>query len=67
MVAKAKGSIFRRTDGKYFLYLPKHVVEDTSFPFKTESSLPVTVAIDLEEQRLLIAREVQTRKQRRKR
>jgi len=67
MVAKAKGSISKRTDGKYFLYLPKHVVEDTSFPFKPESSLPVTVLIDPENQRLLVTQEFETRKQRRKR
>ena len=33
MVNKARGSIFRRTDGKYFIYLPKAFVEDTAFPF----------------------------------
>ena len=32
MVSQAKGSIFRRTDGKYFIYLPSKLVEDTSFP-----------------------------------
>ena len=34
MVNQARGSIFRRTDGKYFIYLPKALVEDTAFPFK---------------------------------
>jgi hypothetical protein len=33
LVSQAKGSIFRRTDGKYFIYLPKALVEDTGFPF----------------------------------
>ena len=33
MVNQARGSIFRRTDGKYFIYLPKAFVEDTAFPF----------------------------------
>jgi hypothetical protein len=32
MVNQAKGSIFRRTDGKYFIYLPTKLVEDTGFP-----------------------------------
>ena len=67
MVGEAKGSIFRRTDGKYFLYLPKHLVEDTAFPFKLESAIPVTVIIDPKEQRLLVMPETETRKQRRQR
>ena len=54
MVAKATGRLFRRTDGKYFLYLPKHLVEDSAFPFDIESSIPVKVVIDLPRRRLLI-------------
>ena len=46
MVAQATGRIARRTDGKYFLYLPKHLVEDSAFPFDLESSVPVRVVID---------------------
>ena len=46
MVGEAKGSIFRRTDGKYFIYLPKSLVEDTGFPFKIDSAVPVNVIID---------------------
>jgi hypothetical protein len=34
MVSQARGSIFRRTDGKYFIYLPTRLVEDTAFPLK---------------------------------
>ena len=34
MVNQAKGSIFRRTDGKYFIYVPTRLVEDTAFPLK---------------------------------
>jgi hypothetical protein len=54
LVAEAKGRIFKRTDGKYFLYLPKHLVEDTAFPLYTESSAPVRVVMDLQGKRLLI-------------
>ena len=32
LVSQAKGSIFRRTDGKYFIYVPTRLVEDTAFP-----------------------------------
>jgi hypothetical protein len=34
MVSQARGSIFRRTDGKYFIYVPIRLVEDTAFPLK---------------------------------
>jgi hypothetical protein len=54
MVLKANGRMSRRSDGKYFLYLPKHLVEDSAFPFDLESSLPVRVQIDLDEEKLLV-------------
>jgi hypothetical protein len=38
MVNQIKGSIFRRTDGKYFIYLPTRLVEDTGFPLKIGES-----------------------------
>jgi len=34
MVNQARGSIFKRTDGKYFIYVPTRLVEDTAFPLK---------------------------------
>ena len=43
MVSEGIGSISRRKDGKYFLYLPKDLVEDTSFPFSLHSSVKVKV------------------------
>jgi len=54
MVLEGKGRIFRRPDGKYFLYLPKSVAEDSAFPFKIERSLPVEVVIDPPHRRVLI-------------
>ena len=63
MVAEAKGSIFKRSDGKYFLYLPKHLVEDTGFPFKFDSAVPVIIAMDGE--RLLVT-PIRSNKQRKK-
>ena len=65
MVAHATGRIARRTDGKYFLYLPKHLVEDSAFPFKLESSVPVRVLIDRDGEKLLIMRLKADRAQRR--
>lgn len=33
---KGRGRIFRRNDGKYLIYLPKDLCEDSMFPFKLE-------------------------------
>jgi len=54
VVLQGKGRISIRKDGKYFLYLPKSVVEDSGFPFKLESSVRVTVVIDRKGGKLLI-------------
>jgi len=43
MVNEGIGSISRRKDGKYFLYLPKDLVEDTGFPYSLHSSVKVKV------------------------
>jgi hypothetical protein len=32
------GSIFKRTDRKYFIYLPTRLIEDTTFPLKIEET-----------------------------
>jgi len=54
MVAEGKGRIWRRKDGKYFMYLPKHLAEDTAFPFKIKTSIQVKVIIDPKGKKLLI-------------
>lgn len=46
MVREGTGSIFRRKDGKFFVYLPQAVAEDTAFPFKVSSSQKVRVRFD---------------------
>lgn len=43
MVREGTGSIFKRKDGKFFVYLPQGVAEDTAFPFQLESSKKVRV------------------------
>lgn len=43
MVREGIGSIFRRADGKFFVYLPQAVAEDTAFPFSVNSSAKVRV------------------------
>ena len=45
MVSEGVGSIFRRTDGKYFVHLPRALVEDTAFPFPPEKSVKVKIRL----------------------
>jgi len=33
MVSSGRGRLFRRKDGKYLIYLPKSLCEDSMFPF----------------------------------
>lgn len=33
MAKQGKGTLFKRVDGKFLVYLPKDVCEDTMFPF----------------------------------
>jgi hypothetical protein len=34
MVSQARGRLFRRKDGKYLIYVPLYLAEDSMFPFK---------------------------------
>jgi len=34
MVNEGRGRLFRRKDGKYLIYVPKDLCEDSMFPFK---------------------------------
>jgi hypothetical protein len=54
MVNQGVGSIFRRKDGKYFVYLPKDLVEDTSFPFELSSSVKVKIKFKPNEKKIII-------------
>jgi hypothetical protein len=37
MVKEGRGRLFRRKDGKYLIYLPLDLAEDSMFPFKNFS------------------------------
>jgi hypothetical protein len=63
---QGEGRISRRKDGKDFLYLPKKVVDDSAFPFKLESSVPIRVVIDPKVRSLLILPLVKTQGRRKK-
>ncbi len=47
MVNEGKGRLFRRKDGKYLLYIPKDLAEDSMFPFKVISAEKVKVSFEI--------------------
>ena len=54
MVNEGRGRLFRRKDGKYLIYIPKDLAEDSMFPFKGADSIFVKVSFKLGEVKLLI-------------
>jgi len=40
MVNEENGTLFRRKDGKYFLYIPVYLAEDSMFPIKATTANP---------------------------
>ena len=55
--------MFRRKDGKYLIYVPKDLAEDSMFPFKGADSILVKVNFKLGDNKLLIEKWEQTEKQ----
>jgi len=54
MVSEGRGRLFRRKDGKYLIYIPKDLAEDSMFPFKGADSIFVKVSFKLGDKKLLI-------------
>jgi hypothetical protein len=54
MVSEGRGRLFKRKDGKYLIYLPKDLAEDTMFPYKGENSVFVKVSFTTGGDKLLI-------------
>ena len=54
MVNEARGRLFRRKDGKYLLYIPKDLAEDSMFPFKAKPSVIVKVSFKVGDKKLAI-------------
>jgi hypothetical protein len=54
MVSEGRGRLFRRKDGKYLVYLPKDLAEDSMFPFKGADSLFVKVSFKLGDNKMVI-------------
>jgi hypothetical protein len=54
MVSEGRGRLFRRKDGKYLIYIPKDLAEDSMFPFKGADSILVKVSFKLKGDSLLV-------------
>jgi hypothetical protein len=54
VVSEGRGRLFRRKDGKYLIYIPKDLAEDSMFPFKGADSIFVKVSFTLGDHKLLI-------------
>jgi hypothetical protein len=58
VVSEGRGRLFRRKDGKYLIYLPKDLAEDSMFPFKGADSIFVKVSFKIGDESLLIQKYV---------
>jgi len=47
MVNEGRGRLFRRKDGKYLIYLPVDLAEDSMFPWKVQVPIKVKVTFEL--------------------
>ncbi len=56
LTSSGRGRVSRRKDGKYLIYLPKDMAEDSMFPFKTETSVKVKVSFKTGGKTLIIER-----------
>ncbi|MEM2104581.1 MAG: hypothetical protein QXU21_07600 [Candidatus Bathyarchaeia archaeon] len=56
MVSEGRGRLFRRKDGKFLIYLPKDLAEDSMFPFKGSDSIFVKVSFKIGDGKLIIER-----------
>jgi len=46
--------LFKRKDGKYLVYLPKDLAEDSMFPFKVKESIFVKVSFAVGDNKVLV-------------
>ena len=59
MVSEGRARLFRRKDGKYLIYVPLDLAEDSMFPFKTRSSLELKISFKLGDNKLVLEKWVQ--------
>jgi hypothetical protein len=51
---EGKGTIFRRKDDRYLLYLPVRVADDSMFPLKCDGSMPVKISFSQKDGKLVV-------------
>jgi hypothetical protein len=54
MVSEGRARLFRRKDGKYLIYVPLDLAEDSMFPFKTKSSLELKISFKIGDNKLIL-------------
>ncbi len=54
MVNEGKGRFFRRKDGKYLIYVPLDLAEDSMFPFKTNSSIKLKMSFKIGDNKVTV-------------
>lgn len=54
MVSEGRGRLFRRKDGKYLIYVPLDLAEDSMFPFKTDASIKLKLSFKLGEDKITV-------------
>jgi len=54
MVNEGRGRLFRRKDGKYLIYVPLKLAEDSMFPFKTETSIKLKIGFKIGDNKLTV-------------
>ena len=54
MVSEGRGRLFRRKDGKYLIYIPKDLAQDSMFPFKGEDAVYIKVSFKVGDSKLFI-------------
>jgi len=47
LVNEGRGRLFKRKDGKFLIYVPKDLAEDSMFPFKGADSIEVKVSFKI--------------------
>jgi len=54
MVSEGRARLFRRKDGKYLIYVPLDLAEDSMFPFKTQASIELKISFKVGENKLIL-------------
>lgn len=54
MVSEGKARLFRRKDGKYLIYVPLDLAEDSMFPFKTQTSIELKIYFKIRDNKLVL-------------